>query len=54
MRATHANKDIYKLISWRILKERLWLLIVIHSIFSSAMIDFRDNDVLLPTGYDII
>jgi len=29
-------------------------LIVIHSIFSSAMHDFRDNEVLLLTGHDVI
>jgi len=29
-------------------------MIVIHSNFSSTMLGFRDNDVLLPTGHDVI
>jgi len=29
-------------------------MIVIHSNFLSAMDGFRDNEVLLPTGYDVI
>jgi len=29
-------------------------MIVLHSDFLSAMHGFRDNEVLLPTGYDVI
>jgi len=29
-------------------------MIVIHSNFFSTMLGFRDNDVLLPTGHDVI
>jgi len=29
-------------------------MIVIHSKFSATVHDFRDNEVLLPTGHDVI
>jgi len=45
-----ASGDFYGLI----LKERLWLPDAFHSNFLSGMHGFRDNEVLLPTRYDII
>jgi len=63
MQATHAISNIYKLISFLKLIFAVFLqkllsdqncMIVIHSNFLSAMHGFRDNDVLLPTGHDVI
>jgi len=41
--------------SWRILKERPWLPdSVLYQLFLSRMHGFRDNEVLLPTGSDVM
>jgi len=63
MRATHAIYNIYKLISFfqllfavfykKLLSDQDFMK-VIHSNFLSAIHGFWDNDVLLPTGYDVI
>jgi len=39
--------------SWRILKDDYDFLIAFHSNFVSGMHGFRDNEVLLPNGYDV-
>jgi len=39
---------------WRILKSDHDFLIVLHSNFLSGMRGFRDNEVLLQAGYDVI
>jgi len=61
MRATHAINNIYILMSFLNIYLLFFInisnqnfMIVIHSNFLSAMHGFRDNDVLLPTGYDVI
>jgi len=63
MQAAHAINNIYKLISFlkllfavffiKLLSDQNFV-ILIHSNILSAMHDFRDNDVLLPTGHDVI
>jgi len=40
--------------TWRILKEPPWLPNIIHSNCLSVMHGFRDNEVLLQAGYDVI
>jgi len=56
MRVTHTISNIYKLISFfnLYLLSNQTFVIVIHSNFLSAMHGFRDNDILLPTGDDVI
>jgi len=62
MRATHSINKIYKLISFwiyiccflqKLLNDQIFM-IVIHSNILCVMHGFRDNDVLLPTEYDVI
>jgi len=62
MRANHAINNIYKLISFfnyyllffLKLSSDQTIMIVIHNDFLFAMHGFRDNDVILPTGHDVI
>jgi len=64
MRVTHAINSIYKLTNcfelifdvflYKKLLSDQDFMIVINTNFLTAMHGFRDNEVLLPTGYDVI
>jgi len=45
---------LYAILHGRFRKSNHDFLIAFHSNFLSAMNGFRDNEVLLPTGYDAI
>jgi len=62
MRATHAINNIYKLISflnlyllflYKLLSDQDFMKVFISNC-SSVMHGYQDNEVLLPTGYDVI